>query len=239
MRKTFKMIGAALIMSMMFASSVMGAEAGEKFIAVSGTGVMKVKPDIAYVTVGVRTTNADAETASQENIQKTNAIVEKLMQSGINEKYIKTQYYSVNPVYDYSNDGSEPKVKGYEVSNNLTVTLKDIDSAGKIIDMCISAGANMINGVSYSVEDMSIYYDTLYDRAVKDAQKKSSAIAKALGVTITGTASIGESNFYSPPMMYMNSNIALDASAKMSASTYTAPGDIELTANINISYTYQ
>lgn len=218
------------------------AETQTNILSVSGNGTLKVSPDIAYLSVGVRTTDKDAEAASARNNEITGAVVNALKSAGIDEKDVKTQYYYVNPMYDYSTfDKGENSITGYEVSNSLNITIRKIDDAGKIIDVCISAGANMINGLNYSVETPSNYYDKLFERAIADASKKSSAISKALGITLTAPVSIAEGGYVNAASSYVNLNMGMkDAGAAASlSSTYTSPGDIDLYSSVVLTYEYK
>ncbi|MBC8104503.1 MAG: SIMPL domain-containing protein, partial [Cytophagales bacterium] len=103
------------------------SDSGMNGIIVSGTGEVQVKPDIARVTLGVQNQGREASGVSQENAQKTDALIKAVKAAGVADKDIQTAGYSLYPQYDYSNgiapDGrplpvtSPPKISGYQASN--------------------------------------------------------------------------------------------------------------------------
>lgn len=86
-------------------------------INVSGYGEIKVKPDIAYISLGVSSTNTKLKTAQDDNRNKMNALYTLLKNNSVNEKDIQTSSYNVNPIYDYNS--STRRITGYSVTNIL------------------------------------------------------------------------------------------------------------------------
>ncbi len=71
-------------------------------------------------------------------------------EASIESRDIQTSNFSVNPRYDYGqNNAQPPKVIGYDVSNNVTVTVRKLDSLGAVLDQVVSSGSNQINGVTF------------------------------------------------------------------------------------------
>ncbi|HWR60758.1 MAG TPA: SIMPL domain-containing protein [Clostridia bacterium] len=152
------------------------------FIRVTGTGAVKAVPDTAIVSLGIVTENAILENARRENAVRTNTVVNALASMGIEKKDISTGAFSIDPIYDYI-DGRQT-FKGYRISNILTVTIEDIAKAGEIIDKATFAGANRIDNVSFTLSDITRYYDEALKLAVLNALHKAVEIGSTLDVQV-------------------------------------------------------
>ena len=97
-------------------------------------------------------------------------------------KYIQTQNYNIRPNYDYI-DGKQV-FRGYEVSNNLKVLIRNINFAGEIIDTAVKNGANTVSGINFIVSDQTKYYYEALRLAIEDAQNKASVMANELKVKL-------------------------------------------------------
>src|SRR4051812_46853230 len=92
-------------------------------ITITGTGKVKYTPDLAYIYLGVTSQAKDAADAWQKNGAAVRKIFAKLMELGIDEKDLQTSNISVQPRYVHEKD-KEPRFVGYEVTYDLTVTLR-------------------------------------------------------------------------------------------------------------------
>ncbi|OOM70326.1 26 kDa periplasmic immunogenic protein precursor [Clostridium puniceum] len=149
---------------------------------VFGKGVISVKPDAAEVVIGVTTENKQLEIAQEENANITQQVINSILRMGVLPKYIQTENYNIRSNYDYI-DGKQV-FRGYEVSNNLKILIRNIDLAGEIIDTAIKNGANNVIGISFIVSDQNTYYYEALRIAVTDAQNKASVMADKLKVKL-------------------------------------------------------
>ena len=208
---------------------------GAGTIGVTGTGSVKVKPDIAYVNVGVQTENTDAKAAQADNNTKIQAVVAKMKELGIADTDIKTNGYSMYPRYDYSNPASAGKITGYTVHNSVSLTLRDINKVGETVDAAVAAGANMNNSIQFSVADTTAYYTQALTLAIANAKSKGTVIASAIGKTIGTPLSISENGGYYAPIAYAEAAMGMkDAGASMPVQT----GELEITATVSVVYAY-
>ena len=201
-------------------------------LSVSGTGIVYVKPDIADVSLGVtlrRNTAKDASTAAATAMQQ---IIAAIKAQGVKDEDIQTSSISLSPAYDYS--GNNPKLIGYDASNIVDVTVRDLTKAGPVIDAATAAGANTVNGISFRVADQSAVEAQARTAAMNDAKAKADTLAAAGGVTITGVIAISELSAPSPtPLPFVES--AVGAGAK-DASTPVQGGNVELTVTVTVVY---
>ncbi len=208
----------------------------DKTITVTGTGYVYADPDIAKITIGV-TTNADTSTsAMSQNAAQMSAVASAVKSAGILAKDIQTSWVSVNPVYNYNS--AKPKITGYTASNSITVTVRDTSKLGPVIDAAYNAGANQINGVSFTLsdEDSSAVYQQALTKAIADGSDKAKAIANAAGISNPQLKTISESSTstVTPYPMYA----APMAAADSSASTPISTGQQRVQATVTMVYTF-
>ena len=207
-------------------------------ISVSGTGKITVTPDLAILSVGVQVEAVTVAAAQQEAAQAMTAVMAELKATGIAEKDIATSGYSIYPQYNYGMD-KQPTVIGYSVSNTVTVKIRKVADAGKIIDAVASAGGNdiRINNLYFTVDKPEQYNDQARELAMVDALKKAQQLAKLGGVTLGKPAFISESGGYAPqPPIYYDS-AARGAAPEMV--TPVTPGETELQLSILVIYNIQ
>src|SRR6188472_30903 len=108
-------------------------------ISVEGTGTVKAKPDVADVSVGVAIQRDRAGDASIEAANEMAKVIQSLLDSGIAEDDIQTTQLSLEPVYDYDSDPAT--IVGYQATNIVSVTIRDLETVGSTIDAAVDAGA--------------------------------------------------------------------------------------------------
>lgn len=205
---------------------------GNNIISVSGQGVVRLAPDVALITLGVETSNKDVGEAQNSNRTTMNAVVAELKRLGIREENIQTQSYNVYP--DYRWEDNRNVLVGYKVSNLVRVKVTEIDKTGSIIDAAAAKGANVVQGIQFTVADEKKAYQEALQLALKDAEDKAKVMAGYFGITGLSPVSMaegGQSIIYPPvPMPRMD--------AEMDASTSISPGEMEVRAQVSVSFKY-
>lgn len=205
--------------------------------SVSGEGKVTLVPDVAVVSVGVTAQGTTVTRVQQELNTKINAMSDAIKKLGVDSKDIKTSYYNISPVYDYS--PSTQKITGYQANSNLTIKVRKIDNANAVIDAATAQGANQVGGVHFDVDDKTKAENQARVAAVADAKTKADAAAKAAGFTLGRVINYSEGGGASPrPMMYDAAKSALPM-ADGGAPTQVEPGSSELTVNVTLSYEIQ
>ena len=195
-------LAASALAALLFAASPSLADEVKmpRTISLSGHGEVKAAPDMAIVTTGVSTQAATAADALAANTTAMTALFAALKAAGIAEKDMQTSNFMIQPRYDY-NDGKQPPVLvGYDVSNTVTVTVRQIDSLGALLDTVVKAGSNQINGISFDVSTPTEGLDEARKLAAADATRKAKLYAETLGVTLGPVLSISEGVSYQPPV---------------------------------------
>jgi hypothetical protein len=177
--------------------SIQAAEAysfkHSKGLHVTATGTVKVKPDFASVIFNVETKHKNVDDARKENAELMSKLIDSLKEHGVNESDTKTTGFYIYPDHDYYRN----QIIGHRASNQLTVKVRDIDSVGKIIDNATSAGASMISGIQFGIEDDAVHYNEALIKAVELAKNKAKILAGAVELENIRIVSIKEvSNGY-------------------------------------------
>lgn len=228
---------AAAVIAACSAAPVAQADApaaiASRTLVVNGLGEVQGTPDMAVLSIGVDTQAPTAAQALKDNGAKMNAAMAKLKSRGVAEKDMQTQNLSINPLYKYNNDGSSPRVIGYQASNVLSVKLRDLAAAGSIIDDTVGEGANNLGGISFTFANMTPLTDKARTAAVEDARRKAELLAKAAGVGLGAVLQIQDGYAAAPSPVPMYRMEAMAADAK---STPISAGEATISANVTIVY---
>lgn len=204
----------------------------EHTISVAGAGKITVVPDMATVSLGVTVEKNTAKAAREAAAEAMTKVIAALKALGIDDKDIATAMVSLNPVYDYTTQVQQ--LRGYQLNNQVTVTVRDLDKLGDVLDNSIVAGANTVNGVSFDVKDRAGAEAKAREAAMVDARAKADTLATGGGVKITGVASISES--VSTPIWYAPEMSANAAGGKADASTPVMPGTTDIQITVQVSF---
>ncbi|MEP7360626.1 MAG: SIMPL domain-containing protein [Chloroflexota bacterium] len=205
-----------------------GSNPAEHTISVSGSGKVVLAPDVADVSLGVTVQRDKASAARDEAGRIMAAVVAALHGLGIADADIKTTQLYVSPMYNY---GSSQQISGYQMSNIVSVHVRDLTKLADVIDQSVSAGATDVQGVTFDVSDRAAAEQSARTAAVKDARAHADTLAAAAGVTITGVQSISENA--STPWPWPGIGFAGDAAG---APTPIQPGSAELTIDVAVVY---
>jgi hypothetical protein len=203
-------------------------------ITVTGEGEAKGVPNQAHLSAGVTTTATTAEAALSENARKMNGVFAALKRMGVPQKSIQTSNFSVTPQYPpYNQNATGPqRIVGYQVSNEVDVTLDDVQKLGRALDALVAAGANQINSVSFSIRDSAELLAAAREAAVADAIKRAQTYTHAAGVTLGSVISIQEGAIEAPRPMFRMAAMA----APVADATPTAAGEQSVTASVTIVF---
>lgn len=208
--------GAGIVAAQDSATPVSGAAFGVPTVSVSGHGSVNVPPDTASVNIGVDVIEESLDVAQDQATAQATAVTEALQAAGIASEDIQTDYYSVNILRDYSENADPTLITGYEIINQLRVTVRDTEQLGELLEAAVNAGANSIYGVTFYVDDQTAAASDARIEAVENARVKAEELAAAAGMTLGPVVAISEG---APPIlgpMYAGrggGEMAMDASA--------------------------
>lgn len=195
-------------------------------------GETSAAPDMATLQLGVVAEAPTAGEALKANAAKMTQVIAALKKGGIAAKDIQTSGLSLNPQYVYA-ENLPPKLTGYQVSNQVTVTVRDLTRLGQAVDATVNAGANTIGGISFGLQDGQAAEDAARLTAIKALQAKADLYAKATGYRIARLITLGEGGGYTPappmPMMALMKREAAD-------STPVEAGELKVRIDVNATY---
>ena len=225
-----------------FKSYGMSGSGGVNTISLSGHGEVKAVPNIADVSFVIIKEAKTVKEAQNSVTQIEKKVLAFLKENNILEKDIKTTNTSFYPKYDYGNpcvnayphpcDPIKPKITGYEVSESVTIKIRNTDEAGKTIQGLGTLGVSSLTGPNFAIDDEDSLKAEARKKAIDDAKGKAEKLALDLGVHLGRIASFNESGNYAMPMMY--------AKGAMADSVSSAPilpkGENIISSDITITY---
>lgn len=223
-----------------------GTYTGDTTISVNGMGEVLAKPDIGQFSFAVRAeggTATEAQTASADSI---NAILAYLNEAGVEEKDIKTDYYNLNPKYRYDQricpansycPPGEPIIDGYEVSQNVSVKVRDLEAAGELISGVGERGATNISGLNFTIDDETVLKAEAREKAIADAKVKAEQLAQDLGMRLDRIVGFyeNEGGYYPMYDRGYGGDMAMSEST-MNPAPSVPSGENTITSNVSITY---
>jgi uncharacterized protein len=195
------------------------------------TGEAQAAPDLALVNFGVTNQASDAADALAANRTQMNAVIAKLKALGVEAKDIRTSDLSLNPQYAY-NQGQAPKLTGYQVSNTVSVTARDLARLGALVDAVVSQGVNQVRGISFALADPSKAEDAARLDALKQLAHKAELYARAAGFHDVKLRRLSEGAAAAPPQPRM----VMMARAADAGATPVEPGQLKVQVTVNAAY---
>ena len=185
-------------------------------IQVSGTGTATGTPDRGRISLSVSVTASTVAAARATAATSLQSVLDALAGGGIASADIATSHFRVHPDYDWSL--GERRFRGYQVSNGLDVTVRNLATTGTVIDAAIAAGGDNIvfEGLYFSFSDTTALEQTARQAAVSDMQDKAAQLARFSGRKLGNLKLISETPpiaAYGQPYARMESLTAADAGA--------------------------
>jgi len=194
-------------------------------ISASGEGRREMAPDKATIVLGVETRARTPAAAASANADRMTAIRAALVRMGVAERDIATARYSLGLHFTGRNEADTQ----YVAANLVTVTTRQLDQVGRIIDTGLGAGANNISQLHYDLSDRTQASTQALGDAVTNARQQAETMATAaggrLGDLVELTTQPGE---YRPAFA---GDMMMRAQAS-SAPTPVSPGTVTVTAMV-------
>jgi uncharacterized protein YggE len=255
---------AALATNAIKANKYVGRDAAAlSTITVSGDGDVSAKPDLAVMDFSVVSEAKTVAEAMADNTKKMNAIIDVTKSMGVAEKDLQTTGFNISPRYDYvketattpvpaisvSGSGGVPVpidnsiyypsgkrvLAGYDITQTLTVKMRDMTKIGQIIEEVTASGANQVGDLQFTIDDPDTVQAQARQKAIDNAKSKAQVLAKQLGVKLTRITSFSEGGYYPAPVRM--SYAAKDTAAGEAAVTPSIQtGENKITVNVSITY---
>ncbi|MCV7385668.1 SIMPL domain-containing protein [Mycolicibacter longobardus] len=169
-------------------------------VTVVGSGEVQGVPDTLTTEAGIEFVAGDVTSAMNQTSERQQAVIDALVDAGVDRKDISTTQVSLQPQYGNPEPGGSASITGYRAGNTIRVKVER-DSASQVLAVIVRAGgdATRINGVSYSIEDDSQLVRGARERAFNDAKDRAEQYAQLSGLHLGRVISISEAADASPP----------------------------------------
>ena len=216
-----------------------GPYEGPQGMYVSGYGTVSGSPDIAVISMGVESVEDTAAAARANAAAAMAAVMAALAEANVAEEDIQTRYFSISPRYRNVQVGGdwEYVLTGYAVSNQATVKIRDLDSAGAVIDAVTAAAGDLIrvNGIDFGIEDAGELEDAARAAAIEDMARKAELMADASGVELGRLVYLSEIDYPQAQLVNIERSVALDEGGGY-ALTGISAGELDVTARVQGVY---
>lgn len=200
-------------------------------ITVAASGRISAEPDRVRLQAGLTTESATARKALTENNRVMRDLLQELKREGIAEEDVQTSNFNVSPRYSRPDRGGTARINGYQVSNQVSVLVRDIDRAGEILDTLVRLGANQMSGVTFEVSDADELKDRAREKAMQAARRRAELLAQAAGAQVGKVIAIAED-----APMHQPRPTAMRRMAKAESSVPIAAGSQELVARVVVTW---
>lgn len=219
--------------------AVAGERPPQRILTLSGVGEVRAAPDVAVVTLGVRTLKGTAGAALSAN----NAAMRRVLQAlkttfAIAERDLMTSGLSIQPRFERVSQPGRPhrrKLVGYQVSNMLTVRVREMSRLGEVLDAVVRAGANTIHGVHFTIDEPERLRMQARARAVQNAKAKARLLAQETGFKVGRVLSVAEGGVTMPQPVYRGRAV-MEMKAPAPAAVPVARGERTIRATVRITW---
>jgi len=193
----------------------------QRTITVTGTAQIQAAPDLALVVVAVQTQAEKLASAVEANNTAANQVVQTINNLRITRLTIRTLDFNVQPIYQRmppeTPATTPPKIIGYQVIDRLEARIPGATSAAlssavsRVVDAALDAGANRVDSIQFTLEDMTAANNRALVQAVNNARSTVRALADAAGVQIVSLQSLTPQPSYQPVPYLARADMAASA----------------------------
>lgn len=207
-------------------------ERRERTITIQGEGKVTAAPDIAVTTMGMTATAKTVAEAQAENTKIINLLIAKLKALDITGADIQTANYNIYPRYDYTEKRGQT-LAGYEVSQNVTIKIRDLDKASAVLALAGQVGANSVSGLQFTIDDPEVYKAQARELALEKVAAKSRALSQALGVKLVSVVSYDEFDGGGGIPIYARVAEGLGGGGSVPK---IEPGSLDVVVSVNVTF---
>lgn len=212
------------------AAAAPGDPPPEAGVSVEGVGTATATPDVLRFTVGVESQGGSVGDALAGANSAAQRILEVLRERDVAERDVQTASVQIYPSYDRNGE----EITGYVARHDLTVTLRDLGSAGETIGAAVEAGgdAARLQGLSYALDDDTAVQAEARDEAFAAARRKAEQYAELTGRSLGGVLEVRERVGSTGPGPVM----AMDSGGAEAAAVPIAPGSAEVAVTVEVRW---
>jgi hypothetical protein len=200
-------------------------------MTITGTGEVRVAPDMATLRMGVEAEARLARDAVDAMRADMDTIMAVLQEAGVVAEDVQTTALGLRARREETGatPGRAPRIAGFVATSQISVVVDDLARLGDLFDAMLAAGANRIEGVSFGLKTPRVAQDAAKRAAMADARATAVLYADGAGVTLGPVLRIFDGASPRPPMSTARM-MAADAAMPI------APGSLNITAQVVVTY---
>lgn len=202
-------------------------------IHVNGEGKVFSKPDQVSINVSVETKGKDASEVKKLNDTKINSVLKAIKKWNLPTEDYQTDRISLNPQFDWVT-----KKHNYHAVQSIKILLKDISKFDGLMEDMVNAGINHINSVEFKSSILSQLQSEARKLAMSNAKKKAEDYISVLNQKVGKVFTVNDNSQVNYPHIsnrFMMAKMSQESDAPAPMETL-ATGEIEITANVNVSF---
>lgn len=237
-------IHSKLLLLILMAGTLMSAagchaessQSAQRKVITSGTGLIKVAPNMAELSMQLEALNRDGGAAKADVDKRVNRFLAALKTLDIDEADVVASSLQLNPNYEYRNQ--KRQFTGYRASRNVTLSLRKLEQLNQLMDVALKSGIDQIGHVELKVTNEQQYQQQAQQQAIADSQQKAAALAKAYGATLGPILQI---EYQGSAVRYPEPRFDMQAMSRSVHSEKAAPGKylhdkIQFNDHINVIF---
>ncbi|MBC7930442.1 MAG: SIMPL domain-containing protein, partial [Rubrivivax sp.] len=185
------------------------------------------------LSIAVVTQNASASEAQAENASKSDAVIRAIKAAAGAGAEVKTGGYSLQPQYIYK-EGQAPVITSYIARNAVNVTTGALDRVGAILDAASRAGANSVDGLSFTLRRDEGARAQALANATREAMSKARVIAETLGGRVVRIVEVQEAGTAVRPFPISYAGGGTVERVSTTVQTPIEPGSLEVRAEVQL-----
>ncbi|MEX1220819.1 MAG: SIMPL domain-containing protein [Idiomarina sp.] len=164
--------------------------APEQQITVTGSASVHAVPDLIRLSFQINEKGPLLTKMKALVDQKTSRLLNDLLEQGIAEADIQSYRLQVHPNYEY--DGQRQEQKGFTLSRQIDVVLRQPDQFDQVIDNALSRGVTQVSNIDYQLSNPEQLYQRALLRAFAQAREKATQIAQQADANLGLASNIEE-----------------------------------------------
>jgi len=231
-RYTLPLLAVAAI-SVPAAAAEVQIQAGGPVVELSVSESVKARPDMVTIGAGVTSRAPTAVAAMQQNAKDMTAVVDRIKALGIPKEDIQTTGINLNAQYQYDQARQQQVFTGYQASNRVSVTLRKVEDAGKVLDALVAAGATDLDGPNFGLEDDEAAQAQARKAAMQRANAQALEYAQLAGYSGVRLLEVSEATYSRAPVPLA---VRAQSDAAFAPATPVEPGQVATSVNITVKF---
>ncbi len=164
-------------------------------IKVQATGLVRVPPTKAQMWIGAKTDGITAE----ETLTLSNKVMQhiiEIVEDFTSPELIRTSEFNMYQKERWDDLKQQSIPEGFTLRHVFEVQILDLAKVAPFLDQATQAGANIIYGLQYGVQDYRTPREEAFKRAMEEAWWKAGLLADANGAGNLVLENVEETYFY-------------------------------------------